>query len=615
MSRLVTDVPAEAAVLAPFVDAGVFGPSEVQLVAAVSRLRLPDGGSLSVEESLALAVAARAPRLGHVCVELDQVARRIVRPDAAGDAEDDELPWPDPETWAAALGVSDLVQLAGEPVDGPLRPLVWDGTRLYLHRFEAYERAVADDLARRADGTVPAMPGVELLGLFPLPADGGPDRQRRAAEVALANPVSVIAGGPGTGKTRTVARLLAAALAAPDTPIREFALCAPTGKAAARMTEAVHAAVAETEAAGIVDGAVARRLREAEATTIHRLLGARPGAGFARNRTSRLTHDLVIVDETSMVDLPLMAHLLDAVRPEARIVLVGDPEQLASVEAGTVLADLVGPLRSGGGDDAGPGPLAGRVTVLDRVHRFAATSGIAELADAVRTGEADRALSLLDGSRPDLQLVAPSGPTSDDVLDLLVDAGVGVVEAARIGDDAEALRRAAAVKVLAATHRGVNGRFEWEQRIERGVLDRVGDVDRRGRWYVGRPVLVTANDRLNRVFNGDTGVAVATDDGLLVALPDPREPSGIRRVAPARLHEVDTWWSMTIHKSQGSEFPHVVVALPPTIDSPVLTRELLYTAVTRAREQVTIVATEETVRAAVSRPIARASGLAHRLWP
>ena len=197
------------------------------------------------------------------------------------------------------------------------------------------------------------------------------------------------------------------------------------------MTEAVHAAVADAEAVGVVDEAIARRLRETEATTLHRLLGARPGAGFARNRHAPLPHDLVIVDETSMVALPLMARLLDAVRPEARVVLVGDPDQLASVEAGTVLADLVGPTRTGG--DAS-GPLAGRVTVLDRVHRFGETSGIAALADAVRAGDEHRTLALLDGSRSDLRLVAPdeAGPVGvGGVLDELVDAGVAVVDAAR----------------------------------------------------------------------------------------------------------------------------------------------------------------------------------------
>jgi exodeoxyribonuclease V alpha subunit len=615
VSRFVAGIPDSVAVLAPFVEAGVFGASEVHLAEAVERLHRgsPDGEvapPLSGEEILALAVAARAPRLGHVCVELDEVAQRIAEPDGgAGATADEPLPWPDPTAWAAALDASALVQRPGEEPEGPTRPLVWDGRRLYLHRYEHYEAFVAHDLARRATSPLRPLAGTHLDALFPPSPGGAEDRQRGAAVAALSSPVSVIAGGPGTGKTRTIARLLAAALAADGSSVREFALAAPTGKAAARMTEAVHAAVNEVEATGIVDAAVVERLRDAEATTLHRLLGARPGGGFARNRHAPLPHDLVIVDETSMVALPLMARLLDAVRPEARVVFVGDPDQLASVEAGTVLADLVGPA----GSDA-PGPLAGRVTVLDRVHRFGEASGIAELAGAVRIGDVDTVLGLLDGRRPDLRLVAPESAAVGEVEEALVAAGVAVIEAARAGHDADAVRAASAMKVLAAQHRGPNGRFDWATRIERAVLDRVGDVDRRGRWYVGRPVLITGNDPLNRVFNGDTGVGVAAGAGLAVTLPDARAEGGHRRVLPSRLRDVETWWSMTIHKSQGSEFPHVVVALPARAESPVLTRELLYTAITRAREQVTIVATEASLRAAVSRPVARASGLAPRLW-
>jgi exodeoxyribonuclease V alpha subunit len=626
-------LPPSVAALGPFVDAGVFGVAEVHLAETIARLRRrvepADGGAdptlppaLSVEEVLALAVAARAPRLGHVGIELDGVAARIVE---RGADDDVDLPWPDPAAWAAALERSELVDLVAASVEGgepteaadpgaPLRPLVWDGHRLYLHRYYAYEVAVADDIVRRAGGDhVDALAGVDLDGLFPPAPDGFPDRQRTAAEIALSSPLSVIAGGPGTGKTRTVARLLAAALTASG-PVREFALAAPTGKAAARMTEAVHAAVAETEAAGIVDATVGARLRGTEATTIHRLLGARPGGGFARDRHRPLPHDLVIVDETSMVALPLMARLLDAVRPDARVVFVGDPDQLASVEAGTVLGDLVGPTRGIGTDDPiGGGPLSGRVTVLDRVHRFGAGSGIAELADAVRTGDLDRVVGLLDGSRPDLELVAPSA--ADDVLDRLVGAGVDAVEAARAGLATEALDAATRIKVLAAVHHGTNGRLDWERRTERAVFDRVGDLERRGRWYAGRPVLVTGNDRLNHVFNGDTGVTVAVEGtGLQVALADGRAADGIRLLPPARLNDLETWWSMTIHKSQGSEFPHVVVALPPAGTAPVLTRELLYTAITRARERVTLVATGEALRRAVARPVARASGLGPRLW-
>lgn len=600
-----------ATVLEPFVRAGVFGAAEQQLVRTIARLH---DQPLSPEETLALAVALRAPRLGHVGLHLDDVPARLTADLDTDPTELSELPWPEPAAWAKALEASALVHRTDQIVIGRLLPLVWDAERLHLHRYHRHEVMVATDLAERSrsgdhpgDHTEPLDP--ELTGvldaLLPNPGDGSENRQRLAVERALRRPVTVIAGGPGTGKTHTIARLLVAALSDPSLGIRDVALAAPTGKAAARMTEAVHGAIASLPA-DTVAPEVVTRLRNVEATTIHSLIGQRPGARVARNRQRPLAQDLIIVDETSMVDLPLLAHLLDAVRPGARIVFVGDPDQLASVGAGTVLADLVGSETPDGG-----GPLDGAITTLDRVHRFGRESGIAALAEAIRTGAVDHTLQLLDGSRPDLRLVHP-----DDTVALtteLVDAGIASVEAARSGRIADALTASAQIKVLSAQHRGSNGRFEWSHRIEAAVHAHVAEPVRHGAWYAGRPVLVTRNDRLNRVFNGDTGVTVAADGRLLVALADEGDETGVRLVPPARLAEADSWWAMTIHKSQGSEFPHVVIALPTGSGSPVLTRELLYTAVTRARDRVTIVATPDVVAAAVQRPVVRASGLGPRL--
>jgi exodeoxyribonuclease V alpha subunit len=260
----------------------------------------------------------------------------------------------------------------------------------------------------------------------------------------------------------------------------------------------------------------------------------------------------------------------------------------------------------------GSGVLTDRVTVLRTMRRFEGDSAIAALADAVRTGDATRALELLEAGATDLRWVR-----LDDAEQLAMVTGelVAVAEelaiAAARGDGPAALEAAGQVKVLAATRRGPNGMAEWTGRIEQGVARLVGDFHPDRRWHVGRPVLVTANDRVNGVFNGDTGVAVKGDEAMEVALT-----SGdvLRRLAPSRLDRVETWWAMTIHKSQGSEFPHAVVALPEH-QSPILTRELLYTAVTRARERLTVVAGEEAVRQAIARPLARASGLRSRLWP
>ena len=494
-----------------------------------------------------------------------------------------------------------------------------------------------------------------LDALFGAAGSGPADLQRLAARRALAPGVSIIAGGPGTGKTYTVARLLAAAhlvAAGQDRPL-SVVLAAPTGKAAARMGEAVQAAVTEidlAEGAGEVAGLVAATVP----TTIHSLLGWEDRTHFRHDRDHPLPEDMVIIDETSMVSLPLMAKLLGAVRPEASVVLVGDPFQLASIEAGTVMSDVVGPAgRPEEGDDPGvprteaeppgsvtatptlwdsvaatptlwdsvadpvPGPvpggvLADRVTVLRTMRRFEGESTIAALADAVRTGDRARALTLLEEGADDLRWFRPDD--TDGVAEVtgeLVAVGVELVAAASAGDASSALDASARVKVLAATRRGPNGMAEWTDRIEHGVAGRFPGFHPDRRWHVGRPVLVTENDRANRVFNGDTGVVVEGDEDMEVALGT---GDGVRTLAPSRLDRVETWWAMTIHKSQGSEFPRAVVSLPDH-QSPILTRELLYTAVTRARDRLTIVSSAEALEQAIARPLARASGLRDRLWP
>ena len=641
-------LPPGVGVLAPFVEAGVFGSYEVQFAASVLRLR----PGLTTEELLALAVAARAPRFGHVCTPLDAMAVRLAELDGE---EVGGLPWPPAEAWAACLRQSAIVATAAPMDEELVRPLVWDAGQLYLHRYWHYELAIAEDLARRCapfpsgGGSGPAPLGDEvdrvLDSLFGASGSDPADLQRLAVRRALGPGVSIIAGGPGTGKTYTVARLLAAAhlVAAEQGRPLSVALAAPTGKAAARMGEAVQAAVGEIdlgEGAGDVAGLVAATAP----TTIHSLLGWADRTHFRHDRDHPLPEDMVIIDETSMVSLPLMAKLLAAVRPEASVVLVGDPFQLASIEAGTVMSDVVGPAGRTDGTvqaqdpvsdplptgavvaiptlwdsvvdpvpEPGPGGLlADRVTVLRAMRRFQGDSPIAALADAVRTGDRIRALALLEQGADDLRWLRPDDAAGlADVTGQLVAVGEELVVAASDGDGLAALDAAERVKVLAATRRGPNSMADWTDRIERGVTARVPGFHPERRWHVGRPVLVTANDRANRVFNGDTGVVVEGDEGMEVTLAS---GDGLRRLAPSRLDRVETWWAMTIHKSQGSEFPHAVVALPDQ-QSPILTRELLYTAVTRARDRLTIVGSAEAVERAIARPLARASGLRDRLWP
>ncbi len=616
MSRPLPLVPDEVAHLAPFVDAGVLDAAEVQLAGLLAR-RAP---TTPPSVLLAAALAARAPRLGHVCVELDRVAASVAVEglDATVQAA---LPWPEPAAWIAELEASPLVRV-GAPV-APLGateevpPLVWDQGRLTLDRYARYERSVAADLRRRAadtgQGLVPAEQVDTLLDRFfppaPGPADAAvPDLQRLAARAALTRRLAVVAGGPGTGKTRTVARMLAVAhtAAAAADRVLQVALVAPTGKAAARLTEAVHHEIEQVE----LDPGVATRMRAADALTVHRLLGWAGGIRFRHDADHPLPHDLVVVDESSMASLPLMSRLLDAVRPDAHVVLVGDPHQLASVEAGAVLGEIVRAGTSGSADR----PLAGSVVVLERVHRFGATSPIAALADAIRTGRADDVLALLDD--PDVVEVTridPAGPAHAAARRAfegeLVDAADALVRAAQTGDVDGAWAAATGTKVLTATRRGPNGRSAWQLLVESRLQQRLGSLDTGQRWYPGRPVLVTRNDPRTGLFNGDAGIVVLTPDGPRVGVAG---ADGWRLLEPSRLAEVETWWAMTIHKSQGSEFAHVAVALPDP-PSPMLTRELLYTGVTRAKQRVTVVAGEASVRAAVTTQIPRASSLADLL--
>jgi exodeoxyribonuclease V alpha subunit len=600
-------VPEQVAVLQPFVDAGVFDAGEVQLCAAFVRLV----GDLSGDELVALAVAARGPRLGHVCIDLADVERLVV--DVGGDPVGD-LPWPPLDRWTASLAVSNLVAPSDAHREGPLRPLVWDG-RLYLHKLFHHELAVATDLAHRAAGsdTGDADALEEVLdGLFGPDDPSDPDRQRGAVRTALTRRVSVIAGGPGTGKTRTIARLLAAArqVAAGRGEVLDVALAAPTGKAAGQMTDALLQAVAMAEAEGVLDPAIADVLRQQQAVTLHRLLEGIPGVGFRRDARRPLPHQLVIVDETSMVSLPLMAHLLAAVRPDATLVLVGDPDQLASIEAGSVMSDVVGPGDSAASD--GGSPLAGRVTVLTRSHRFAEDSAIDALRTAVRNGDADGAIEVLTGPQPDAVWIRDTDePAIDRLVGKLVAAARESIVAAQSGDAVAGLEAMTRIKVLAATRHQPFGLYDWTRRIERAIQAFDPPVRTGPRWYVGRPVIVTANDQPNRLLNGDVGLVVRHGDGMAVAFPG---AAGPRLVSPSQLERVETWWAMTIHKSQGSEFPHAVVSLPADT-SPILTRQLLYTAITRAKDRVTVVGGESAIRGAIERPIARASGLRHRLWP
>ncbi|WP_330254714.1 exodeoxyribonuclease V subunit alpha [Nocardia sp. NBC_00565] len=610
-----------------FNEAGVLSAADVHVALRLGRM----GRETSEEVLFAAALAVRAVRSGSVCLELHRMREIGVDADETWDAgagiDPATLPWPDIDAVVAALRVSPLV--CGGPA-GPLQPLrLVDaepandaGPLLYLDRYYQQEQTIRRVLTERSGHHPKVDPAIvrrELDRLFDAAIGAALDLQRIAAALAATHWTTVVAGGPGTGKTHTIARILALLdahqQANPKLPALRIAMAAPTGKAAARLQEAVR------------EQAAALGLPELTAATLHRLLGWQRGRAtrFRYHEFNRLPYDVIVVDETSMVSLTMMSSLLAALRPDTRVVLVGDPDQLASVDAGAVLADLVaGPVvgepnpvleqvlgAESVASDGNPEALTnlertrmrGGIVRLTRGRRFGGK--IAELAVAVRAGDADTALALLRAGGEGLSLCTPddTAPVRADV----VRAAREVTAAALDGDAAAALTALESHRLLCAHRQGPFGVERWDRMAaEWAAAGGAGPDSHQATWYPGQPLLVTANDHEARIYNGDTGVIVRMPDGSLrAALQRGSEPY---LVHPTQFPAVVTVFAMTIHRSQGSQYDTVSVVLPEP-ESTLLTRELLYTAITRARHHVRIIGTDESIRAAIDRRVLRASGL------
>ena len=517
---------------------------------------------------LSFALALNASEGGHTCIDLNEIDRWY--PD---DLESGALTWPPSSEWLQAVSEHvDLVATPSTVTNHPRRPFVLDGSRLYVLRSFEEERSIADWI-----------------------------------NSAAGSRLKVLLGGPGSGKTTAVAKQLVARFADANDRDLLVAMAAPTGKAADRMRQAIEARLLSAKASP----EVIARVQESPSITIHRLLGYSPvrrTGRFQYNHENPLPYDLVIIDEASMLSLSLMHRLIDALHPTAELFLVGDPEQLASVDAGTVLADISLAAKKEGTD------LYRCTERLTSQYRYAVGSPIEQVVKAVQSGDADQVIDLLRSHRNSEGVVSWIDPSSKAQEDLDAFENVGlevkrhalkVVELAGSSQYEEALETLGQLQLLCASRVGQLGIAGWNRTVNKWI----GTATRK-QWFVGRPVLITKNDHGNNLYNGDVGVVCSDKNGdvrvVFDGLVAPRE------FPTVRLPEVETVHALTIHKSQGSEYQHAIVVLP-TGRSRLLTRELLYTGVSRAREQLTIVASESALRTAVNTVVIRASGLADRL--
>lgn len=535
---------------------------------------------------LAAAMLSRSIREGDICLPLGRKPSRLTGPGIL-----DLSKWPTAKEWRSAFSNS-------KAVGGPdaRTPLVLDGfDRLYLRRYWDYQQRLAAGLRDKAAGQHTK-------------SRGKAGTQAAAIDAAATNALTIICGGPGTGKTTTVLHILARLFQTPGNERLRVALAAPTGKAAARLEETVRTGLETLECPDDVKARMPR-----SASTIHRLLGSKGNSVYFRHdRQNPLPIELLVIDEASMVSLPLLCKLLDALPLRCRVILLGDHDQLASVEPGAVLADIV--------DAAAlPGSALGNAVVtLEKNYRFSERSGIHHLCDAVRQGDADQAMGILRGqSYPDLVSFEPHDPSplaakfSGSVL-------AGFSAFTRETEPSAALAQLKTFRVLSALRRGPFGVEGLNRKIE-GILQEAQLIPPHvTSSYAGKPILITQNDYQLQLYNGDVGILLPDVE----AKENPEQlwawfigkENKLRRFAPARLPRHDTAYAMTVHKSQGSEFDRVLFILPDG-DSPVLTRELIYTGLTRARSQVELWWSEAVFGNAITRRTERNSGLRDLLAP
>ena len=580
---------------------------------------------------LASALVSHATGCGDICLNLEAVAADGL---IGKQGEREIVICPDFGVWLAKLAASPAV---GRP--GEIRPLILDAkNRLYLYRYWDYENTLSDSIKKRI-GRVPTMVNATRLRdsldrLFPKTEAQEINWQKVAAAVCSLRHLSIITGGPGTGKTYVVTKVLALLLEQHlDRELRIY-LTAPTGKAAARLKETIEQAKNALNCDDSIKSAI-----PSEVLTIHRLLKPiKDSPYFYYNRENPLMADVVVVDEASMVDLALMAKLFQAVPQKTRLILMGDKDQLASVEAGSVLGDIcdrnvmhgfsapfMHELKELTAEDIEKeinvidreSGLQDSIVALQKSYRFAAGSAIGVLSRAVNHADTDAAIAMLENADGKI-LSYEQLPTNDSLLKTLAEQIVsGYQPYLQTNDPAQALSRLRRFKILCTLNIGPLG-VQAVNKLAEQVLSRQNliqlDPMKENPWYAGRPVLITRNNYQVGLFNGDIGIVMPSDaqnNTLSVFFPD--NAGGVRRFLPYQLPEHETVYAMTVHKSQGSEFDEVLFILPDK-DVSILTRELIYTALTRAQKKITVWGTRSIIRSAIARKIERFSGLRDALW-
>ncbi|PHI38829.1 exodeoxyribonuclease V subunit alpha [Pseudoalteromonas sp. GCY] len=527
-----------------------------------------------------------------------------------------------------------VAALAQHPAIGEDKPLRLYGNKLYLARLANYEARLAGhfEMLAKADVTLDEAKLSALLASFFPASEEDIDWQKVACTLAIIKRFCVITGGPGTGKTTTVTKLLAILQSLYNSAPLTIKLVAPTGKAAARLSESIIGAKARLN----LPPALADLLPE-QAQTIHRLLGVIPNSvHYRHNQDNPLHVDVLIVDEASMVDLSLMAKLVDALPKHARLILLGDKDQLASVDTGNVLSDLCENLTLGqaphysqalkaklaelskqnlpeSSDSSADFMLEDNLAFLQKSHRFDSRSGIGQLAFAVNSNNKRRLDSVLGQGYSDIQHHELNSETYNALIARAAEQYQRYLLAIHHGESEAIIHSEfASYQLLAAVREGPYGVNELNRRVEL-KLSQMGLVQPTGRFYVGMPIMITQNDYQLKLFNGDIGIILRDEQGELQAsFID--EQGSVRRFYPARLPSFDRVYVMTIHKSQGSEFAYTAMILPPIQRAQQgINRQLIYTGITRAKQQFELVAQYKVLVQGMNRSVSRSSGLRDRL--